>query len=389
MSDDHARHPGLEIDISEIKGRSYTCLEGCALCCLCQPELLPEEEAKFRAAPSLAEGVAERHISPDVRGAAIKLRGAHGSCHFLNENRRCSIYHERPHFCRAFPVNVFVGWRIQFNANMSCRGLGRKGERLESIAECVLQDYGDEKLKRELKEARRVFTEFIQNTREAWVSQSFSSVRGAANALMEELTEEPGLSRLLTYAERGSTRQNASAGDLARLARKTEPEANIEERALIDGTELFDLPDLSLLPIYLGQDMRWTIFKLEGREIVGFRLSGDGSTEETSRSDPSSTELLPLTNNGRAAFKRYLSIVNLRDCFLGHAAYLCDAEGYEFNFGQVYLGALANNAVDLWWRASFLASLNGKKELGQDEVEEGIIFFDMDLLDLPTIGAFI
>ena len=64
-------------------------------------------------------------------------------------------------------------------------------------------------------------------------------------------------------------------------------------------------------------------------------------------------------------------------------------EGYEYNFAQVYLGALANNALDLWWRASFLAKLNWKNELDAHEIREGIIFFDMDLMDLPTIGAFI
>ncbi len=74
------------------------------------------------------------------------------------------------------------------------------------------------------------------------------------------MVEELGLSRLLTYAEHGSTRQNAPATDIAKLVRRTEAEANIEERALIDGTEVFDLPDLSLLPIYIDDTNRWKIF---------------------------------------------------------------------------------------------------------------------------------
>ena len=81
--------------------------------------------------------------------------------------------------------------------------------------------------------------------------------------------------------------------------------------------------------------------------------------------------------------------MNSRDCFLGHAAYLCDSENYDYNFAQVYIGALANNAVDLWWRSSLLATLSGKTELGNAEISDGIVFFDMDLLDLPTIGAFV
>jgi hypothetical protein len=50
---------------------------------------------------------------------------------------------------------------------------------------------------------------------------------------------------------------------------------------------------------------------------------------------------------------------------------------------------LATNVLDLWWRSSFLAHLRQRTELGAAEIREGIVFFDMDLLDLPTIGAFI
>ncbi len=380
--------PSFEVDFSELEGRTYRCIDACALCCLCQPELLPEEEMKFSSEPRLAEGVSKKHISPEVSGAAIKLRGAHGSCYFLKD-KRCTIYLDRPHFCRSFPVNVFVGWRIQLNANLSCRGLGLPGESLGTVGADLIAKYGSDRLAHELKDANRVFTDFVRNTRDAWVSQSFSSVRHAGHALLEELSDEIGLSKILTYAEAGQTRQNASPMDLARLARKTEAEADIEERALIDGTELFDLPDLSLLPVYIDSALTWRIFRLVGKDIVGFVLSEDGGISESSRTNPSDISLTPMSSDGRSAFKEYLSLVNNRDCFLGHAAYLLDAEGYEFNFGQVYLGALATNAIDLWWRSSFLASLADRHELGAQEIREGIIFFDMDLLDLPTIGAFI
>jgi Fe-S-cluster containining protein len=378
----------LEIDLSELEGRTYRCIDSCALCCLCQPELLPDEEKRFSADARLAEGVASKHISPEVSGAAIKLRGAHGSCHFL-QDKRCRIYEDRPHFCRSFPLNIFVGWRIQLNANLSCRGLGLPGESLEKIGSDLVSQYGPERLGRELRDANRVFADFVRNTRDAWVAQSFSSVRKAADALSEELSDELGLSRILTYAEKGQTRQNASPMDLARNSRKADAEADIEERALIDGTELFDLPDLSLLPVYIDQELTWKIFKLIGKEIVGYLLSEDGTTKEFSRTNPSDIGMLPMEAGGRKAFRDYLALVNRRDSFIGHAAYLLDTEGYEFNFGQVYLGAMATNAIDLWWRSSFLGHLAGKEALGPREIREGIIFFDMDLLDLPTIGAFI
>jgi len=384
----HIRVDPPEIDLTELRGRTYKCIDNCALCCLCQPELLPDEERRFRASPLLSEAVTDQHISKEVRGAAIKLRGAHGACWFLKD-RKCGTYADRPHFCRAFPINVFVGWRVQLNANLSCRGMDLPGEDLEKAGKDILSEYGEKKLSEELATARKVFADFVKNSRDAWVAQSFSSVRDAGTALSDELVDEVGLGRMMTYGEQGRTAQNAPARDIIRQVRRTESEADIHERALIDGTELFDLPDLSLLPVYIDDELTWRIFRLVDKTIVGYVLSEDGSTKEFSRVDPSEVELLPMSQSARIAAKKYMELMNSRDCFLGHAAYLCDSENYDYNFAQVYLGALANNSLDLWWRSSFLAHLNGRPELDEEDIKEGIVFFDMDMLDLPTIGAFI
>lgn len=378
----------LEIDFSEVESKSYSCADGCALCCLCQPELLPDEAKKFRENPLLTEGVTERHISPDVKGAAIKLRGSYGACHFLS-NKRCKIYDQRPHFCRLFPINIFVGWRIQIMANLSCRGIGLPGIDLEQESRRIVRSYGDSELISQQRLAGKVFAEFVKNCRETGVAQSFSSVRGATDLLKDEIADLVGISRLLTYAEHGRTRQNASPVDIAKIVRRSDALADVHERAILDGTELLDLPDLSLLPIYIDEQMVWRIFELRDKQIVGYTLADDGTTTEYARVDPESVELMPMDSKGKALFVDYLTTVNARDCFLGHAAYLCDIEDYQYNFAQVYLGAIGNNALDLWWRASFLAGLDGLERLGEREVKNGIVFFDMDLLDLPTIGAFI
>jgi len=378
----------LETDFSEVRGRSYRCIDNCALCCLCQPELLPAEESKFKADPRLKDSVVDSHISPDVTGAAIKLRGQHGACHFLS-GRKCTIYGDRPHFCHAFPINIFVGWRIQVNANLSCRGIGLDGESLEQLAKSVLQDYEKQELQKELEGAKAVFGEFVENTRRAKVAQSTASLRDAGSVVIEDLADEVGLSRVLTYAEHGRTRQNTSARDIVKLVRRSEAVSDIEDLAVKDGTELFDLDELSLLPVYVDRRLNWNVYKLQEGTIVGHKLSEDGSVEETSRTEPASVHLMPMTSSGRTTYQDYLRTVNGRDCFLGHAAHLCDMEGYGYNLAQVYLGALANNALDLWWRASFLAKLAGAERLGSQEIMEGVVFFDMDLLDLPTIGAFI
>ncbi|MEM4232497.1 MAG: YkgJ family cysteine cluster protein [Thermoplasmata archaeon] len=378
----------VPIDYTELRGRTYRCIDGCALCCLCQPELLPEEEARFRASSELADAVTERHISPDARGAGIKLKGAHGACWFL-ENRRCRIYEQRPHFCRTFPINVFVGRRVQLNANLSCRGIGVPGEGLERIGREVVASYGLDRLREELDKAAAVYDEFEDNCKAARVMQPASSLREAGKALMEDLVDPIGLARILTYATAGDTPQNATAQEVVKRTRRTEPEEDLGEAALAIAVDLFDLPELSHLPVYIDESLRWHIFRLVDDRIVAYSLGEDGGISEEGSVEPSEVDLMKFGSGGADAMKSYLRIVNMRDCFLGHAAYMCDSEDYQFNFAQVYLGVLARNALDLWWRCSFLAHIAGKQELGRREVREGIVFFDMDLLDLPSIGAFI
>ncbi|UCE90749.1 MAG: YkgJ family cysteine cluster protein [Methanobacteriota archaeon] len=387
MSGDGSCNRIVEVDLSELTGRTYRCIDGCALCCLCQPELLPREEEAFRKDPKLSAGVTQSHISPEVKGAAIDLKGSHGACHFLTD-RRCSIYDARPHFCRSFPLNVFVGWRIQVNVNLSCKGVGLRGEDLEARGRRLVEEYGQERLSDEVRTSKAVFDEFMRNARDALVAQPFSSARQAAALLREELTDLVGLSRVMTYAEYGRTRQDSPPVDIVRRVRETEAEADVAERAMMDGIELFDLPELSLLPVHVGEELTWSIFRLVGSNIVGYHLAEDGGLSETSRTEPSSVDLLPVEPEGLSRFGEYLELVNRRDCFAGHAAYLCSIEGYEYNLAQVYLGAIANNMVDLWWRSSLLAGLKGSESIGSREAGEGIAFFDMDLLDLPTIGAF-
>ena len=79
--------------------------------------------------------------------------------------------------------------------------------------------------------------------------------------------------------------------------------------------------------------------------------------------------------------------MNRRDSLLGYSYYLIDDYGYDDPLSNVYYGALATSAIDLLWRASLLAYIWGGR-LDREGMKEGIIFYDMDRLDAPTIGAF-
>ncbi len=84
----------------------------------------------------------------------------------------------------------------------------------------------------------------------------------------------------------------------------------------------------------------------------------------------------------------YLRVLNSRDSMLGYAYYLVDAYGYEDPVANTYFGMMATTALDLLWRSSLLAYIQ-RGGLDKNGVMEGIISYDMDRLDAPTIGAFI
>jgi hypothetical protein len=98
--------------------------------------------------------------------------------------------------------------------------------------------------------------------------------------------------------------------------------------------------------------------------------------------------MLSPEGGGVDAFTSYLSTVNRRESMLGYAYYLVDDYGYEDPVANTYYGAMAAAALDLLWRSSLVAHLrNGK--LDRQGMIEGIIAYDMDRLDAPTIGAFL
>ena len=101
----------------------FRCLEGCALCCTYQVPVLAGETAFLDA---YGDAVVRREtegadLAPDVAGY---LRRENGACVFLNDQKRCAIYADRPLYCRLFPlIRDSYAYR-QIDANFSCPGLG-------------------------------------------------------------------------------------------------------------------------------------------------------------------------------------------------------------------------------------------------------------------------
>ena len=105
-----------EVDYSEVAGRKVECPSQCGMCCLCQPEVLPEERAFFRS----------NHPDALVRTAgpqpyfALAMKKGCGSCVFL-QGRRCTVYDHRTAYCRQFPYHLYASDRIKVELDLSCR----------------------------------------------------------------------------------------------------------------------------------------------------------------------------------------------------------------------------------------------------------------------------
>jgi hypothetical protein len=79
----------------------------------------------------------------------------------------------------------------------------------------------------------------------------------------------------------------------------------------------------------------------------------------------------------------------LRDLTFGYAAYLMGYTEGDEPFVKVYLGSLGTVLLDLWWRAGLVSVFREKGSVDEASAREGIITYDMDLLDLPSLGGFI
>ena len=151
-----------EIDYSEIAGKKIECPSECGMCCLCQPEILPQEMGFFRNNHPKSVTTSK---TPD-KHFCITMKKGHGSCSFLN-NRRCSIYQNRPTFCRQFPYHFYVGDGVSVELDLSCRGAWT-GNGNDAVAEATeLAERSEKRINSALKEASQVYREFYSICKEA------------------------------------------------------------------------------------------------------------------------------------------------------------------------------------------------------------------------------
>ncbi|MCL2296324.1 MAG: YkgJ family cysteine cluster protein [Methanomassiliicoccaceae archaeon] len=368
-----------EVDYSEVIGKKAECPEGCGLCCLCQPEVLSEERHFFERNHSKSL-VRSKGPEPYL---ALALKKGKGSCVFLN-GRRCAVYESRPTYCRQFPYHIYVGDRVKVELDLSCRGVwtGRGTDAESEAKEIILR--ADVRIKKAVKEAGEVYSEFYHNCKEAGVMGDLPEIRGSVSRNIDKFTDLAYISKVMeaTMMEPVMVLENIKEGpaDLE----------EIHEAATAAAMESMSSDDPVNAPVYCGEDWNWNIFLADGisGKIDWMVLDDEGDLEKKGTVKAEDIRIKPLEPEGAEVLKRYISILNQRDSFLGNVFSLMDATGYEDDMANAYYGCLSTTILDLLWRASMIDHFIGMG-MGERGIREAIIFYDMDRLDAPTIGAFV
>jgi Fe-S-cluster containining protein len=337
----------LNIDRGELECLRFRCLDNCAYCCLCPPELTGRDREYFRGAHPAA-------VEEEDGSFQLGLQGGSGACALLKE-RRCADYDRRPFHCRAFPLRLHLLDRVQACANLSCRGINREqGPPLSELLQEILRTEAASNLAGAASAARREWGNFVDKAFRRGVPVE---LQGTRLLLSDMIPRWPA-----------------------------ELEADREEVVELV-SETFGLEEASQLPVYVSPAFEWQVFQARQGTLRRFGLKENGELAPSGSWPLQAVPLLEMTSDGREEFARYLQMLNRRDPMAGSAALVVRAVHYESEFEEEYMDILRDCALDLWWRASLLAFAGSKSVLGAAEIREGIVFCDADFLDMVGIGG--
>ena len=390
---DEAGRRMVEIDSSEVEEFSLVCLDNCALCCLCQAELLGEENSLFSEDPVLRQGITMKNVIGAVTdNYFLCLKENTGSCYFLKD-RRCRIYRSRPYYCRLFPVHIHVGDRVQCVANLSCRGLNDRGEGTRGIemAGRSLEMAGLMGLEEIAEDKRLAYTRFRDSLIGGGEDLGRANLSSLAERLLKKFVFTDFVKRVLTYAssEDGVV---IPLSELEAQLRKNRPLDPVDA-ALEGARDTFSDQVLTNIPAWTDEDMRWTVCTMDDEYIVKNEMDDQGKLVVLAKKRLKEVGLRPPGEAATRIMASYAMRLARRDLTYGYAAYLLMLEPSRDkpmnDFLKVYFGTLGTILLDYWWRTSLIAAFKDKTTIDAETAREGIIAYDMDYLDLPSLGGFL
>ena len=371
---------GYQVDLSELEGRKFTCVEGCGLCCLCQPELLEQEVPYFKKNyPNRIVAKRQPH-----KHFALSMKKKVGSCSFLND-RRCDVYNLRPHYCRQFPFHIYVGTRVQVELDLSCRGVWlNKGDDCTPLGAQLVAE-NDRAIRQIISQSSDVYKQFYRNCLDMECDCRPQELR---DELAPKLGMFNDLGFIATLLEASAEEEEVDILTLKPQDLDRKKQQELDEAAMEAARDSLGTADPFDAPIYCADDNAWNIFRFEDESIERYILTDEGDLDHISSIEPSSIKLTAPEGPGRNVMESYMALLNRRDSLLGNAFHLMDEYAYEDFMSNIYYGVMATSALDVLWRSALLNTVYGTRMDG-DGIREGIIYYDMDRLDAPTIGSFI
>ncbi|OPY31318.1 MAG: Flagellin N-methylase [Methanomassiliicoccales archaeon PtaU1.Bin124] len=369
-----------QVDLSELEGRKLTCIEGCGLCCLCQPELLEQEVPYFRKNyPNRIVAKRQPH-----KHFALSMKKKVGSCSFLND-RRCDVYSVRPHFCRQFPFHIHVGTRVQVELDLSCRGVWLdKGEDCVTLGTQLVAE-NDRAIKQVFAQSGDVYRQYYRNCMDMECDCRPQELR---DEMAPRLGMFNDLNFIAALLEASAEEEELDLQTLKVPEMDARKLKELEDAAIEAARDSLGTADPFDAPIYCAEDNAWNIFRFEDESIERYVLTDEGDLDHISSIEPEAIKLQAPVDSGKNIMESYMALLNRRDSLLGNAFHLMDEYAYEDYMSNIYYGVMATSALDVLWRASLLSNVYGNRLDGKG-IREGIIYYDMDRLDAPTIGSFI
>lgn len=368
----------FEVDYSEVAGKFIDCHPECGMCCLCQPEVLPEEMEFFETNHPYALVQAR----PPKDHVALALKKGRGSCIFLN-NRKCTVYKNRPAFCDQYPFYIHVGEKVSVELDLSCRGAwdGKSIDAEKEARELVKNAHS--RISSVFEVSKSIYEEFYENCVVAGVMGDTVDIRSAVSVSLSKFTDMTQLSRILDLSE--------SYEAMSVLDVTPDPKTDyeyLEEAARIAAMDSMSTEDPLSMPVYCDSDWNWNVFMVDGDSIEWAVMDDEGEIHHKAFASSSKIDLKPLEEGGRDVLAQYISLLNRRESFLGSVFNNMDVFGYEDHMSNAYYGTMSVSVLDLLWRASMLDHFMGTG-MGAEGIREAIIFYDMDRLDAPSIGSFV
>jgi hypothetical protein len=263
------------------------------------------------------------------------------------------------------------------------------GTSLKAYAKNLISYIPENKLAEELAEAKKVAGEFDQRCRSAGVYQGSERIRAVTAKVIPILLRDDGVAKLLAYANEQPEIGSTPDDDIVMQIETTEPAGDVDRLARESNYDMFDLDEISKLPVYVDENLRWVVFQSKEGKIKCSVLEEDGSMKSLASFTIDELRLMPRDSEALSVFADYARLLNIRDPFMGNAASICDMHDYKHDLLTVYLGVLGTTMLDLWWRASLIAKMKGRNKIDKAMAIEGVKAYDMDCLDAPTIGSFI